>query len=180
MTRPAFRYHPDPVATGSVVASENACRVCGRSRGFVYAIAPYCEEDGLEDSICPWCIADGAAHAKFDAMFVDSAVFDGQVPGAVVEEISERTPGYASWQTEAWPACCGDATAFLGPTGIEEIRAGQYELEGMLMGHVVHNMQISGGAATRLVRSLNRDRGPTAYVFQCLHCSAHRFHIDWV
>jgi len=149
------------------------------ARGFVYAMAPYCEADDLEEAICPWCIADGAANKKFDAEFVDAATFSDSLPPNIIEEVSQRTPGYASWQQEVWPECCGDATAFLGPTGIAEIRAGRYELEGMLMGYVVHELGISGGAAVRLVNSLDKDRGPTAYIFECLHCQTPRFHIDY-
>jgi uncharacterized protein CbrC (UPF0167 family) len=33
---PAFRYHPDPVATGSVARSGEACDVCGEERGYLY------------------------------------------------------------------------------------------------------------------------------------------------
>jgi len=180
MTLPVFRYHPDPIASGSIVASANTCRVCGEARGYVYSIAPYSEADDLEEAICPWCIANGAAHDKFDAYFVDPAVFPDELVMTIAEEVSYRTPGYAAWQSEVWPVCCADATAFIGPTGITEIRSGNYELEGMLMGYVVHEMKISGGAAMRLIDSLNKDKGPTAYVFQCLHCGTYQFHIDYV
>ena len=33
---PAFRYHPDPVATGSVRSADEPCQVCGRRRGYLY------------------------------------------------------------------------------------------------------------------------------------------------
>lgn len=92
-----------------------------------------------------------------------------------MEEISERIPGFNSWQSEQWPLCCGDATAFLKPVGIAEIGKDYHEVEGQFMGRVVHEMKIAGGASTRLLQSLNRDSGPTAYLFQCLHCEQHRF-----
>ncbi|WP_274521918.1 CbrC family protein [Burkholderia pyrrocinia] len=34
---PAFRYHPDPLATGSVIRSDARCVCCGDARGYVYA-----------------------------------------------------------------------------------------------------------------------------------------------
>ena len=42
---PVFRYHPDPVRTGSIAASVKECRCCGRSRGYIYTLAPYTEEE---------------------------------------------------------------------------------------------------------------------------------------
>src|SRR5262245_3785253 len=35
---PAFTYHPDPVATGSVRASTNTCPSCGEQRGWEYTM----------------------------------------------------------------------------------------------------------------------------------------------
>ena len=101
---PAFRYHPDPLASGSVVASEATCRCCGHARGHVYVGPVYAEEE-LSEALCPWCIADGAAAEKFDAEFVDVACFPDALPDDAAEEIARRTPGYATWQGEAWPAC---------------------------------------------------------------------------
>jgi len=181
MDLPQFRYHPDPIRSGSVVESQEMCKSCGQSRGYIYAGPVYSEEE-LDDAICPWCIADGSAHKKFDAEFVDSNGFRDGVPESVMEEISQRTPGFNAWQTEEWPACCNDAMAFLMPTGIEEIRKDMYEVEGAVMGYIVQEMQISGGAARKLLESLRKDESgqPTLYLFQCLHCQRHGFHIDWV
>lgn len=174
---PTFRYHPDPLASGSIVGSDVECRRCRQSRGYIYTGPVYSEAD-LDDGLCPWCIADGSAHREFDASFVDSEAFAPNVPGPVVAEVSERTPGYNTWQSEEWPACCNDATAFLAPAGISEIRKTYRELEGSVLSHIIYNMSISGGAATRLLESLNIDAGPTAYLFQCLACGEHQFHID--
>lgn len=178
MELPAFRYHPDPLRSGSIEASHEACRCCGQARGCIYSGPVYSEVEDLEGVLCPWCIADGRAAQKFDASFVDSEAFAGDLPQAVEEEVCLRTPGYSSWQPEAWPVCCGDAAAFLRPTGIEEIRREQRELEGQLLSHIIYEMGISGGAATRLLNSLARDKGPTAYLFQCLHCETYKFHVD--
>ena len=79
------------------------------------------------------CIADGSAHKKFDATFVDSEAFPDGTPDDAVEEIRERTPGFNSWQAEQWPLCCGDTAAFLMPAGIAEIRESYPDLEGRLM-----------------------------------------------
>jgi hypothetical protein len=73
---PTFRYHPDPVATGSIAASDKPCLACQQVRGFIYTGPVYVEAD-VDEAICPWCIADGSAHAQFDAEFVDTAGIGG-------------------------------------------------------------------------------------------------------
>jgi uncharacterized protein CbrC (UPF0167 family) len=176
MTLPVFRYHPDPIGSGSLIESDQVCRACGKARGYLYTGPVYSEEE-LDDSLCPWCIADGSAHKKFDATFVDSEAFDGEAPAAAVDEITERTPGFSAFQTEVWPSCCGDAAAFLAPAGIEELRE-QPGLEGLALNHIIYELGISGGAATTLLNSLHRDTGATTYVFQCLHCRKHLLNID--
>ncbi|MCU1233307.1 MAG: hypothetical protein JWP63_1274 [Candidatus Solibacter sp.] len=178
MAPPVFRYHPDPLGSGSLVASDKTCRSCGQARGYIYT-GPVYSAHQLDDSLCPWCIADGSAHEKFDAIFVDDEAFEGEVPEEAAEEITERTPGFNSFQGEGWPGCCEDATAFVTPAGMRELRE-QPDLEGLVLDHIIHQMEISGGAATRLLNSLHRDAGPTAYLFRCLHCQNHHFHIDYV
>ncbi len=138
------------------------------------------DEEEIDDALCPWCISDGAAHEKFDASFVDAACFPAYVAADVVHEISYRTPSFCGWQQEKWLTCCGDGAAFLEPAGHAEIRARHPQLEGTLMMYIVHELGISGGAATRLLTSLNRDRGPTAYVFSCRHCDNKPAYIDYL
>lgn len=179
MNLPVFRYHPDPLRSGSVIASPKKCRCCKQARGFIYTGPVYSETD-LDDCLCPWCIADGKASQKFDATFMDTEAIAEGAPESAVTEICERTPGYNSWQSGYWPVCCDDATAFLMPAGIAEIRAQCHELEGEIMSHIVHGMEISGGAATRLLNSLQRDASPTLFVFRCLKCERHHFHIDYL
>ena len=87
MILPAFRYHPDPIRSGSIVESGEVCRCCRQNRGYMYAGPVYAEED-LDDAICPWCIADGSAHTMFDASFVDTEAFSEGAPESAMEEIS--------------------------------------------------------------------------------------------
>jgi uncharacterized protein len=177
MDIPQFRYHPDPIRSGTIIKSDIECQCCGKRRGYIYAGPVYAEHD-LENAICPWCIAVGKAHKKFNAEFVDAEAFPEGTPAATIQKITQQTPGYSAWQSEQWPICCGDATAFLRPTGIQEIRKECYEVEGHVMTYVVQELHISGGAANRVVESLSKDGQPTLYLFQCLHCQRYRFHID--
>src|SRR5438270_13873972 len=99
---PLFRYHPDPISTGSVVASSAGCLVCGLVRGFIYT-GPVYALDEVIDGLCPWCISDGTAAAKFDAEFTDAALgAPREIPASVVDELCHRTPGYSSWQQDRW------------------------------------------------------------------------------
>jgi len=70
MDLPRFTYHPDPIATGGVVAADTPCVCCGESRGYVYAGPVYAEEE-YGHEICPWCIADGSAHERLGVIFSD-------------------------------------------------------------------------------------------------------------
>jgi uncharacterized protein CbrC (UPF0167 family) len=173
MNLPTFTYHPDPLATGSVEPSKEPCIACGRARGFIYTGPAYAAEE-LDGGFCPWCIADGSAHAKFDLEFVDQAGVGGNgswpaVPASVVEEIAFRTPGFCGWQQERWWTHCGDAAEFLGPVGRDgAIRAGAAFLDAI---------RAAAGLARDAdwkdyLAALDRDRGPTAYVFRCRVCGA--------
>jgi uncharacterized protein len=178
---PVFRYHPDPIATGSIVESEARCQCCGKARGYVYTVAPQTEQDLPEDSLCPWCIADGSAHKEFGAEFIDAEGISADLPEEVAKELLERTPGYWSWQAEVWRDCCGDAAAFLGPYGYKEILEAERK-EKSLKEPIVEQIQVQMGysspQAALLLKSLDRYTGPAAYLFECLKCKKHLFHID--
>lgn len=172
MELPRFTYHPDPLGTGSVVASDAVCRACDRAPGYVYAGAPYAEEE-LEGVICPWCIADGTAAERYDAEFVDpEGIGDfgrwDRVPDTVVEEISKRTPGFTGWQHELWWTHCGDAAEYLG-------RAGRSELESRWSG-AIEAIRVECGYGESdwedYFDALSAEGSPTAYVFRCRHCGA--------
>jgi uncharacterized protein CbrC (UPF0167 family) len=179
MDLPVFQYHPDPLRSGSIQKSEEVCRCCGESRGYIYAGPVYAQEN-LEQSICPWCIADGRAHAKFDAAFIDEAALPDELPEAAIEELVQRTPGYNAWQSEQWFACCGDAMTFLEPVGVIELRARHRELEFSVLGNIIYDLHVSGSSATRMLESLNKVEGPTAYIFRCTHCGQHKTFVDGV
>ncbi len=94
---PEFPYHPDPVATGCVEKSDATCLSCEQARGLIYTGPVYAVEE-LVDCLCPWCIADGSAAARFDAAFTDHLPVYGNVSEAVVAAVTTRTPGFSGWQ----------------------------------------------------------------------------------
>lgn len=178
MSLPAFAYHPDPILGGSIAPSDANCVCCKQARGYVSTGPVYSEKDGLEDALCPWCIADGSAHKKYDAVFVDDEGIKGGLDEAIRDEIAFRTPGFNAWQQEKWLACRDDAMAFVEPFGAPEVNGKYIRRQGDIMTYIVHVMGISGGAATRLMNALDREKGPTAYLFQCRHCDTRKVYID--
>lgn len=174
---PTFRYHPDPVATGAFVAGPGTCRSCRRARGWVYAVAPYAVED-LRDALCPWCVADGSAAARFDATFTDLGAVTGieGVPTPVLDEISRRTPGFSGWQQERWLFHCADAAAFLGAVGWEELAPFPDAVSALRA--EAASWGFTGDDADAFVGSLDVDGASTAYLFRCLHCGTHLAYAD--
>lgn len=172
MSLPSFPYHPDPIATGSVVASKSTCTCCGSARGFVYA-GPVVG-DTEPGAICPWCIANGSAHARFDVAFTRADCIGGgghwdAVPPDVENEVAHRTPGFSGWQPELWWTHCGDAAQFLG-------RAGRTELEALgpqAVDAIRESTGLEPGAEwNEFFAALRKDDSPQAYVFRCRHCAA--------
>lgn len=170
MSLPAFRYHPDPLSTGSVIRSDTRCVCCGEARGHVYA-GPVYAVDEYEQCICPWCIADGSAHARLDASFTDTCEIGGgewdDVPEAAVDEIAYRTPGFQCWQQERWWTHCGDGAQFIGRAGADELTA----FGPQAVASIRESTGLDDGAEwARFFAALDKDGSPTAYVFRCIHC----------
>lgn len=163
---PVFRYHPDPVATGSIVENHSlACPCCGLRTGWVYEMKPY----GLGDqpaNLCPWCIADGRAAATFGSEFVSDIV--GEVPADVIDELNLRTPGFSSWQGERWLTHCGDAAAFLGPAGWESLQRFPDAVTSILEDDWDEGM----------LPMITKTGDISGYLFECLHCGAHPAYAD--
>jgi uncharacterized protein len=169
---PAFRYHPDPLATGSIVESTAACRSCGQSRSYVYNGPVYADDDVPDSALCPWCIADGTAASKFAAEFADvGSGVPTDIADAVLDELSHRTPGFYSWQQDHWLYHCGDACAFLGRVGRPELDDHLDAMEMLL--HENDSFGWSGEQSRLYVDSLDADGETTAYLFRCLSCDVH-------
>jgi uncharacterized protein CbrC (UPF0167 family) len=169
---PSFRYHPDPVATGSVIAApDTPCLCCNRIRGYVYTGPAYTEKNfNLSHAICPWCIADGSAAKMFGAGFNDAGAMD-DVAHDVMAEIATRTPGFESSQTVVWPVCCDDAAAFLSRAGAEELREQFPEAIDAVRALLATDFDLDGDEIDEFIGGLDKDGEPTAYIFRCLHCA---------
>jgi uncharacterized protein CbrC (UPF0167 family) len=177
---PSFKYHPDPVGTGSIEERNITCVCCGEPRGYLYVGPVYAEAD-LDEKICPWCISTGLAHDRLGAEFTDIAgIGDDErpvkLPDGVLEEVAYRTPGFSGWQQERWLVHCDDACAFLGPAGADELEA--YASQ-ELMDSLRADMGMDETEFSDYLKSLDADGGPSAYVFPCLHCGKYLGYSDF-
>ncbi len=121
---PVFRYFPDPVGNGCIVREDSTCPCCAAPRHYIYRGPIYCRGGGIEE-VCPWCIADGSAAKKWSAMIFNDLVPDlpATVPNDVVREITERTPGFETWQGNIWLFSRDDAMLFLNEVAGRQLLA---------------------------------------------------------
>jgi uncharacterized protein len=174
---PTFRFHPEPLRSGSVEPASIVCNACEQPRDHVYVGNCYVEDD-FDGEVCPWCIADGTAHQRFGMTFHEAEPPSGTVDMALVDELEERTPGLCSDSPVTWPWCCDMPMAYVEPAGHAELIARHAELASMLVPQLEAEAGLTRGNAERLFRKLQRDQPPRAHVFQCLGCEVPRAEIE--
>jgi uncharacterized protein CbrC (UPF0167 family) len=162
---PPFTYYEDPYSDGTVEQSDVECSGCARRRGWISTCLAYGADVPDEASLCPWCIADGTAHAKFGASFNEVGV---DAAREAREEVEFRTPGFLTWQDWDWPTHCGDVGVYRGQPSGAELRANPDALAALLRGlrqwewarHVTYVEDFIDGLGGSAV----------AYLFTCRHC----------
>jgi len=173
MPLPKFRYHPDPLATGSIKPSTAVCDCCGEARGFEYTASFYTRQKP-KPILCPWCIESGDAARKYDGAFSDDYPLQDLAP-EIVQEVCQRTPGYNSWQQEVWQSHCNDACEFLGDAELEELRA----LAGDDLAAQLKRSGMKDQHWTSLVAKYQKGGSPAVYKFACRHCRTVIYPIDF-
>ncbi|MEL7189161.1 MAG: CbrC family protein [Pseudomonadota bacterium] len=132
---PDFDYFAPEALKRVVKPSDEVCDCCEQRRGFLYT-GPFYQPRGYDIEICPYCIKDGSAAAKFDGSFNDIVIeFDGEVinaeaakvPDAVIDELLHRTPGYESWQGNMWAFYGGKGGIFQGDATKEAVESASEE-----------------------------------------------------
>ena len=113
---PSFPYHRDPVASGSLRASDETCECCGPARGVLYDGVVYSRVDVA--SLCPWCIADGRAADKYDATFFDADFCDDdlnrvELPAKYYRAVFACTIGFATFNPIGWWVHCGEPAEYI-------------------------------------------------------------------
>lgn len=170
---PSFRYHPDPVASGSIRESAETCACCERATGWIYTATFYTAQD-VSGQFCPWCIADGSAAERFKGDFTDSYGLDG-VSAETLEQVTRRTPGFHAWQDPHWLVHCNDVAAFIGEVGYTELAAHPEALDQLRT-----DLRIGGWHdAARLESFLTHlGQGASAMLFRCTVCGTHLAYAD--
>ena len=167
---PFFKYHPDPLETGSFEeGEEKICPCCGNKSRVYYTSMPYCIDN--VDYLCPTCISNGDAARKFDAMFVSDAEWHGDNDKEKDDELFRRTPGYLSWQGEHWLSCCDDYCAYMGTVGTRELKAMDISDE------VISEYEERDEFAD-VEEYLVKDGPMCGYLFKCLHCGKYHLYVD--
>lgn len=174
MKLPEFKYHPDPLKSKSVKKRAKVCICCNKEVDYIYMGSTYGPEILCEE-LCPWCIADGSAHKKFDATFSDDhpLVRDG-IKQEIIEEVTQRTPGYLSWQQDEWVTHCNDACAFIGDADIEILKT----LTPEERGEIFRTNEIDDAGWKDLLSYYEPRGDPAIYHFKCLHCGKNVFNYD--
>ncbi len=169
MSFPKFKYHPNPIETGSIEASDATCEVCNQKRGYRITSSIYCKEN--VDNICPWCVTDGTASKKYRGEFVaDIENWEG-LAKEVVDEISTRTVGFSSCQEEIWLTHCNDGCEFHGLAKVEDVRNISEEETQRL----VDNSSLSKEDIDLLKKEKSSQELHYLFKFQCRHCSEIKF-----
>lgn len=180
---PRFTYHPRAYELELIEQIDIECECCGQERGWIYSGSVYTTAD--VDNVCPWCIADGSAHLKWDASFsqdIEGVTIPGetQVDGASAEStdvVMHRTPGYRSWQGAVWKTHCGDVCEFHGDISNEELATLDTRSEALFQqdhAWVFKNY----GTLTELSAHYSQQGGMSLYKFVCQHCGIVRIHAD--
>ncbi|MFI9723856.1 CbrC family protein [Streptomyces sp. NPDC052396] len=170
---PFFRYHPDPVASGSIRTSAETCACCNRSTGWINTASFYTTQE-VGGRFCPWCIADGSAAERFAGEFSDTYGLDG-VSEETVREVTRHTPGFHAWQDPHWLVHCQDAAAFLGEVGYTELAAHPEALDQLRL-----DLRLDGWHdPSQLEHFLTQlGEGATAMLFRCTACGTHLAYAD--
>lgn len=173
MPLPEFRYHPDPLATGSIKASAAVCDCCGEARGFEYTASFYTRQKP-KPTLCPWCIKSGDAARKYDGAFSDDYPLQ-DLAEEIVREVCQRTPGYNSWQQEVWQSHCNDACEFHGDAEPEELHA----LGGDNLAAQLQRSGIKEQHWASLLAKYQKGGNPAVYKFVCRHCQTPIYPVDF-
>ncbi len=171
-TLPFFKYHPNPIETGSIKLSDKICACCKKARGYIYTASVYSIFD-LDESICPWCIADGSAAEKFDATFNNSGL-ESNISNEIIEQISKRTPGYECWQTYIWLFHCDDGCEFHGDLSKQE--ANDLD-ENAIRKFCVEN-DLNEEEGKEIIQYYEKGGNPAIYKFVCRHCAKIKLYTD--
>ncbi|AXQ22487.1 hypothetical protein BEN71_10555 [Acinetobacter wuhouensis] len=183
MDYPNFKYHPNAYKLDIFIKEDGICSVCKQQRNLKYNCSFYSIDK--PDYICPWCIENGEVAKKFEGSFFDladleSAIFHQQADGdfyfthemnpELIDTILYKTPSYFTWQQAVWLTHCMSPCKFIAYATSENIKDIYNEL--------IPDIQESCVNEDSIQNNMYEDGWFKGYLFQCVHCSQHRLHID--
>jgi uncharacterized protein len=98
------------------------------------------------------------------------------VPQGVLEQVSQRTPGFTGWQQGHWLYHCSDAAAFLGRVGWDQVKQMPDALASLQAD--LAGLGVDPNEAQRQLKMLHPDGNLTGYRFRCIHCGVHLAYSD--
>ncbi len=176
---PKFKYHPDPLKTGSIELKETECPVCGKHSNYSYFGPFYSYEyEGEERRICPNCIADGSAAKKYEGEFTTIDECDVENDD-YKNELTKKTPGFYSIQEDHWMDHCGDFCEFIGKIGqVSGVEIGEF-IEDIVPDDIQEVLDILRIEKDNLEEFMRNHGDIQGYLFKCLKCGKKRFYIDF-
>lgn len=176
---PFFKFHPHPLQTGNAVEKHFTCVCCGEERTVAYKGNPYSEMEIERESICLWCIKDGSAAEKFNAVFVADLEGYEKIGEKEREELFKRTPSYISWQSEVWLTHCNAICSFHGDFEKKDL-LDHFE---DLAPHIKEKFGMKPDEALdpqEFLQYYNHQcSNPSFYKFVCTDCNKILVHVDY-
>ncbi len=175
MDLPSFRFHPDPLRTGAIVKQAGHCSCCDQPVDYLY-VGPAASIYDLEEKLCPWCIASGAAAEKFDVEFSErQPLIEAGVDPEVIEEIVGRTPGYICWQHPTWEVHQGKPCQFIGDTTGKALR----QMSKDELAAFMESARLDREGFEELLGIYRPNSNPGVYHFRCSETGFNRFRMEY-
>ncbi len=174
MVLPLFRYHPDPISTGSIKPSHEPCVCCGKNTGFKYTAALHGRHRPGRVACVPGVLPAVRLRLSSIVFSDESPLVRAGMPRAIVLEVSRRTPCYNCWQQDVWAACCQDGCVFHGDASVSELLS----LKGEELAEVQREWSISSIRRAAFVKQYVPGGGIAVYRFDCRHCGKTRYGLD--
>ena len=224
---PHFKYVPNAYELGLFSKEEFVCDICGTEQNFRYSGPLYLENEksngtfkvtSTEHKICAHCIESGRAAEKLNVDFKDIDMLEQACYNkehineekceAVIKTWLYQTPNFHGIETELWPICCSNFTAFTGYLGSGEksiqtlnldsdkeptkIAA---DLEGETVVELFEKLQNAFELEAKRLREAgldvkngkvlekklkDKESNAVGYLFKCLDCNKYRVHVDFI
>jgi uncharacterized protein CbrC (UPF0167 family) len=224
---PQFIYLPNAYEIGLFKEEAFTCDICKTEQNFRYVGAYYMEKvtskgtvkvTNPEHKICAYCIESGKAAELLKADFKDIDILeqacyntehiDEEKCDTVIQTWLYQTPNFSALETEIWPICCSDFTAFIGYLGTgneiaEFLHLGNgkdpsettAKLEGKSVEELfqvlqaafevevqrLHEVGIEVKNGEILAQRLKTEENyAVGYLFKCIDCDKYYLHVDFI